>query len=564
VRHLAGFPTGAVFDADNKAWELLTFVLWKLGMAKGAAFNTFIVLSHLLVAPVVYAGGRLFRLERGSALLAAAAAVLYWNFDGWSHWLWFVGMNAYGMASYLVLLPLGLMYRWMDERRAWQLASLTLSLALCHLVHPYSFFILVVPMLALYVRRAGGLTIKEHAAIIGVALFTVAVNLYWLRVAIRFWPYVLDSSLFAETGISSVVWDLLGVLTDPGSTGIIGKRTAFRTMIVACAIVMAWIWRPHRDSRLVPLGAGMLALAAWAYLGGYTWLEQTQPYRNILPLGFLAVVPAAALVEHARTERLWAGFTAAAKVSTALLGLPTMLYLSSDVLYFTARSLPTPAPLPHGERVSLGPLGFANHADYSYADWNADELVRWVEAHDDGQGRWLVEGWAWGEHLTWQTDTQVLGGFIWRNLEHSWANFFRRRPQGIAHDKELSEYFDLYGVRWVVLSSPPSKIPWWDKSKVIEPVAEVGAFRVYRVRSETSLFLRGSGHVEAQTNEIRVRGTDPETEVILRYHWLETLVCEPECDLARADVPGDTVGFIRIAAPHPGDFVIRNAYVWPD
>ena len=70
VQLLAGAPTGAIFDADNKAWELWTYALWKLGMSKGAAFDLFPLVAHLLVLPVVYGAARLFGLGRGGALFA--------------------------------------------------------------------------------------------------------------------------------------------------------------------------------------------------------------------------------------------------------------------------------------------------------------------------------------------------------------------------------------------------------------------------------------------------------------------------------------------------------------
>jgi hypothetical protein len=48
--------------------------------------------------------------------------------------------------------------------------------------------------------------------------------------------------------------------------------------------------------------------------------------------------------------------------------------------------------------------------------------------------------------------------------------------------------------------------------------------------------------------------------VVLRFHFLETLVCRPGCAIAREPLSHDPVGFIRVAAPHPADFEILNAY----
>lgn len=560
VHHLAGMPTGVLFDADNKGWELLTFVLESLGMSRGAAFNTFIVLSHMLVGPIIYATARVFGLRPLVSWLAAIVAVLYWNFDSWCHWVWYVGMISWGLASCLSLLPLALFYRWLRRRRSLDLLAVALLLPVCHLVHPYSFLILVVPMTVLYARAWTTLQPRDHAAVWGIALLTVLANLYWLLVAFRFWHYLLDSSLFAETGVSSLLWDTIGVLTAPASTGIIGKRTALRTCVLLAAIVGVVVFRRRADARATPFAVTLATLLALAYLGGHTFLAQTQPYRHTLPAGFIAIVIAAAVVELARREHWWITMSRRARAALALMAMPATLFIGQDVLYFTAPSLPEPEPLPHGERVAMSPLGFPPHAFYAYGDWYAEDLAAFVREQDDGTGRFMVEGWAWGEQLTWSTDAQILGGFIWRNVPHSWANFFRRRPQGIAKDAELRQYLQTYAVSWVILSSPKARIPWWDRSPLLQHVRDIRGFRIYRVREPSGFIVAGPGRVRARTNVLEVEHTDPETPVELRYHFLETLVCEPGCTIERTKVPSDPVGFIRVPAPHPSDFVIRNAY----
>ncbi|MBW2262944.1 MAG: hypothetical protein JRG91_13285 [Deltaproteobacteria bacterium] len=61
-------------------------------------------------------------------------------------------------------------------------------------------------------------------------------------------------------------------------------------------------------------------------------------------------------------------------------------------------------------------------------------------------------------------------------------------------------------------------------------------------------------------NRIEVTGSDPNSDLVLRYHWLETLVCTPDCSITREPVLDDSVGFIRIPAPHPADVVVENGY----
>lgn len=560
VQHLAGYPNGTIFDADNKGWELWTFAVASLGVPDGLAFNSFVIAAHLLVAPVVYASARLFELRRPYALLAAGFAVLYWYFDSWNHWEWFVGMIAYALAGYLFLLPLGALYRWTRQRRPWQAGLCALSMAVVHQVHPYAFFILVVPMGALYLRHLRELSRREHAVVWGIVAFTVLVNGWWLWGALRFWHYILDSSLFADPTLDSLGWDLLGLVGDPTAMGVIGNRTAFRLTLLAGATVVIVGWWRRGDDRALPFAAGLLALVGLTYLGGYTPLAQIQPHRHVGPTGFLAVIPCAAGIESFVRQRQWTRLSRPAIALVAVLALPAAQHLARDVLYFTVRSLPPPAPLLDGQRVWYTQLGYGPHGDFSYGDWTHEPLASWVRALGEVPGRILVEDWHVGEQLTWKTDAQILGGFIWRNLEHSWAHFFRWRPKGVASPEDLRHYVETYAVHWVILSTPPDLAPWWDQSPVLQRVADVSHFRIYRVREPSPLLARGRGRVHADTNLIEVSGTDPAQDLVLRYHWLETLVCEPRCRLEREPIDIDGVGFIRVPAPHPPDLRIVNAY----
>jgi hypothetical protein len=186
-------------------------------------------------------------------------------------------------------------------------------------------------------------------------------------------------------------------------------------------------------------------------------------------------------------------------------------------------------------------------------------VAEWVRSVDDGRSRFVVEDPTLGEQLAWRTDAHVLGGFIYRNLQHSHANLFRRRKQGVASDEELRAYFETYAVGWVILSNPS---PTWDRRPdILEQVARFGGFRVYRTRVSPSLLAEGTGDVTAATNVLRVTGSDPARDLVLRFHWMETLVCAPDCEVRRVRVDSfDPVGFIKIPAPHPADLEVRNGY----
>ncbi len=559
---LAGYPHGVIFDADNKGWQAWTWALTRFGVSPGLAFNLFVVAAHLLVMPVVYTSARLLRLHPCAALTAAAMASLLWFFDGFAHWCWWVGMVAYAFASYLCLLPMALFYRWLDDRRPWQAVATAVMLGLCHLVHPYSFFILVVPLTWLYLRRFRSLGWRGHAVVVAIAATPLVVNGWWLAVALRFWHYILDSGLYGQSGLEFVLGDVAGLNLDTSTAGMIGARTGFRTAICVTAVLGLLRWRRASDPRVAHVAAAMIVLAALTYLGSYLWLtRQIQPYRHVLPLALLATLPAASFVCALVRDHAWRSLAWAPRVACGLLAIPASQHLLADVLYYLPETLPQLPRLYNGGKPVITSQGFGHQPVYRHRPRTpADDLVSaWVRSHDDGQQRFLVEEPSLGEQLTWSTSAQVLGGFTYRNLQHSHANLFRRRKGGVAGDDELQAYFTTYAVGYVIISHEPSR--WDRRPAILEPVAKLGPHRVYRTKISPQLVVRGGGQVVATANRLQVTGSNPNEDLVLRFHWLETLVCRPDCQVSRVPVDSfDAVGFIKIPAPHPADLELHNGY----
>jgi hypothetical protein len=240
--------------------------------------------------------------------------------------------------------------------------------------------------------------------------------------------------------------------------------------------------------------------------------------------------------------------------------LPAAQHLAADIIYFFPEVLPVVEPMHDGTYSLLTATGYPPHYGYRHGARhpNLELLARWINLRDDRDGRILVQGGMEGEALAWMTDAEILGGFPLTNLEQAYANLFRLHQDGDVDRATLHRYLESYAVRWVVISSP--RIWFDDKPDLIKLAARFAQYRIYRVQMQPSFFQRGAGEVRASTNRIAVSGTDPGQTLELRYHWLETLVCEPGCRLERADNPWGGADFIRIPAPHPRDLVIRNAY----
>lgn len=567
---LAGQPEGTITDSGSKGWELYTFLLHRLGVPTGTAFNTFILLIMGACPFLIYAAARLFELTPETSLLAAAMSACLWFFDSHLHWVWFVGMISWTGAACLSPLVLALFYRWIHRPRIKSASVMAVSLSLSLLVHPYVFFVLTPPMLVLYVTRARDLRVVDHACVLGMAALAVISNVYWLHNALKHWHYILDSAVYAQADPKYLLFDLFDLLYSGSDTGIIGTRTGFRFLCLGLAIAGLVVWRAKRDPRWLPFICSIVPLYAVAYFGGFVpGMQQTQPYRQVSSAMLLTTFPAAAYVgEVLRNRALHGALNQWARFAAAILVLCVVrqLLVSQVLYYFPEVSADTKdrkselrsAVSKYGfpwrpEMPSNLPYRLPHSNDFEYG---AEEVLDWIEAHIPHGSRVLVEGTVLGERLAWRGNHEIFGGFFERNVQHSDANYFRTHRGIEPNAADFEHYLRTYAIGWVVTERPQ-----FDAFKqLLERVATTEGRQVYRVRLKTSPALEGGGVVTASANTIEVSGSDPNQPLLLSYHWHEALRCKPDCTLERAPVDIDRVGFIRVPAPHPSGLKIWNSY----
>jgi hypothetical protein len=121
----------------------------------------------------------------------------------------------------------------------------------------------------------------------------------------------------------------------------------------------------------------------------------------------------------------------------------------------------------------------------------------------------------------------------------------------------VTGFLTTYAVRWVVLFAPRSDL---ERSPWLTLVEKTDAWRVYRNRVAVTPIRQGGGRLRARTNRIEVWQSDPSQDAVLAYHFHESLRCTPDCRVVREADPLSQVGFIRVPAPHPRDFVVWNSY----
>ncbi len=558
---LAGFPRGALVNADNKAWELLFFILSPF-LPDGLAFKLYPLLLLLLYPFLTYGAARNFHLSRNAAFLSALLGMLFFHlslaidFVSW-------GMVSYIFACFLSLYLLSLFNRLFESFTWKRCLAITILASLLLLMHILSPLLLLPPLLLLYLVHFKSLTLRHHLSIALTALVVLALNSFWLLPVFQFFQ---DKTTRPEhyrftLQIDSLFEPLSVYITQKMS--ILHKKVAslnstFMDVIILLA-AMAGLYRWKKEGRgkcLLPFLGGAAFLFIIAYYGSRTeFFAQLQPQRFTIPLNLLLIIPAgaglAAALQALFKERGTAARFFAGLVIFVLLVHPVFKPLKTVYQYNLYRlSCVFPEPL--------------------------SELLAWLDANTTREGRILVEDSEcdtfhqyYGAHFPALFPEYVKREYLCGPrplypIKHSYASY----TAGLLFEKRIEDYpleelkrqFDIYNVRWIVCWCDESKKIFDQFPGYIVKAGEVDVFTLYEVKRTPSFFLKGRGTVTSDYNRLELSGIVPEDgEIIIGYHWMPHLKTEPAMTMEKAMIGDDPVGFIRIVNPPP-TLAIYNAY----
>ena len=566
---LAGYPVGLFFDVDNKANFLWVLGLTRLGVPLVAAYNLFSVASALLAPFSLALAARLLDLRPAAIVAAFGLGALLWHLDSTVHFLWTGGMISFATASHLAAVVVALMHRMLFGGRPWaSFAGLGALLPLTLLVHVWSFVILVGPLCGLYALAWRRLGAAGHARVWAAAGLGLAGNLYWLGPALARLEWLSPSARVGQATPGYVVADLLEVLVSPVSTGFAEPRTLLRFAALALAAGVIAGWRRAGDGRWRVGALTLTWLFGLAYFGALAPLVAvTEPYRFVVPAALFAGIFAAPgavwLFEQVRAGA-WRGLPRGVQAGIGLLALAAAPQAARQAI----SAVPELARPLRGEvyvdyRGEVVPAAHRTRRQPP-VDPEAVTLAEFLEGLP-GEGRILVGFWPFGEYLRARGRRPVIGGFPDRRVIHEAANIFRlRADEPRYYGAEFAEYVERYAIEYVVIS-PPYFPAIEQRRDVLEIVRAVGPHRIFRVKRPRGYVAEGTGEVRAGLNEIAVQGARPGPDgrsLVLRFHFMETLRCAPNCRLLREPTPFDPVGLIRvIGEPElPAAFVISQVY----
>jgi hypothetical protein len=228
------------------------------------------------------------------------------------------------------------------------------------------------------------------------------------------------------------------------------------------------------------------------------------------------------------------------------------------------------------------------------------ELIAWINNNTSTDGRiaFMDRGdFIRTAGLRYFTNRYFINSpFLYMNLKHGYTafghdyfsgqdRFMGRRLQDL-NGADLGKYFDLFNIKWIITTRDEAhdffvKFPQQvklvkeftmyqkEKPKSIQrdpsdpediegPEAEY-PISIFEVNRKPDYFLRGAGNIRVDYDRLWITMASP-GEVIIKYHWMETLAVSPPLPIERYFVDGSPIGFIRVHNGATKDFTIYNSY----
>ena len=553
---LAGYPAGTLFDVDNKGFAFFTWLL-SFVLPVPVGFDVVILAAVALFPVLMFLAARNFGLSRRNSAFAVLLALALWYTDYGVKWVWANGVIAFGTVAYVSVYVVSLFLKCFgqdDARRVGVSSSLDWILLfasgiLVFMIHPYSAFILPVPLLVSYARNWRSLGWRRRLAFLSWLGAILLANWYWVEPAIRFVHLKTGTDMFLQ---SDLTWLWRELVADP-RRWLVGQALPVRWLVLFLGLYGLWRWRKGKPAASHVLTPAVLFLVAIAYTGGYLPLgRDLQTYRNLVPAFFLAAIPAAEALPFVAA---WSYRILGHGVSwqRAAMGVVYIVLLYQAVA-ITWSSRPQWSPFRSGvsyDRISGPPA-------------EQREVMVWLAANTANDGRILVDDTRLGALIPHYSRREVIGGpFVVVWLTYGYANANEKelfgRPIGDLDVEQMRAYLRTYNVGWIVADVHSSALDGFATRypDVFVLETSIWPFNIYRVNLEPSYFLVGSGKLSVGYDRIEVSEASPGA-VVLKYHWLETLRTEPELRIEPYPVLDDPVGLIRVDNGEVSSFTIYN------
>jgi len=557
---MAGYPLDFIWNSN-----VFLQVLGVLFPSLPAGWIVKGVYAACFVVPVctLYGGLRLLGFSTTVAVLGTALGSSY-CLNGLPLVHASVGMITGSLVVHLAFFVFCLAVRFTFQGGRLPGVSLAAAFPLAVLVHKTSIVILAIPMLALSLtclfagRPAAPCPWfrRRLLALFGIGVVAFVLNGFWIMPMLHLLDHktFLKGTLFWQSHyllrpIKDYLWvhQSLGIVASSHKPGLMLLRQSIMVLAIAGAVVSI---RGGESKKSFLFLVSCVYLFLLTYYGSFFSLtEQLDPARYdgalnmfLVPLSCKGLCAVGAFLRGRGGGRAVGYGGAAFALFLCAANLLPSFY--TDVRACCRLRTDLPAPLL--------------------------ELEAWVKEQTTQEARILVEdsgyfdrhgpGYAYYHTyfpslLPRRTGRPCIGGpYPYVFLDYHFTDFQDARLLGrdIASypPAELEEIFTRYNIGWIIVWSREAKEYLGGLSGLVHKEGDIDTFSVYRVDRKRSYFLKGSGTIRAGYNEILLDGLEPEQgEVMLSFHYVETLRTDPVTPIEARALGEDPIGFIVLRSP---------------
>lgn len=497
--HYNPFWNGGVTDSSALSSGLapillLLYPLWAW-FPTHQVYTLGITLVFILGVPLLAAGS--VRILRGTPQACAAAALMALGVSQYM-FLWLLSFGTLGalFASALFMPLTACLYRvvWMKEISFKLGAALILSALACLAWPPAGLMGIPLAIGLLVSLRRADRRIWLFLGGCGVLLLLAYLpTLYAILTQTR-------AATFTQLPSDTGTWQHEAAI---GARRLTSHLRQANPLLVFLGFAGVWVL-PLKGAKAL-FGIPLLLLAALAGWGDL-WKPQFEFVRAGIPLAFLCVLPASLWMGHLLEDRSrWT--------------LPLRAFLLALLAAGGLNAART-----YGNR---GRVQFNTYPD------RTREIVEWLKTETPEDGRILFAGRTvhayGGGHVAF---LPVLTG-----REMMACDYYHFSPKLVEYEypprafrethADLMHFFDLYNVTHIVTYHRHWMTRIGQHPDDFREAARFGApgqeRLVYEVRRTSSLFLKGSGHIESAVDRLRIEIDDPTREAIISYNWVEGL-----------------------------------------
>ncbi len=554
----AGTITSAFLPIDNNGCAIFSYILFFLPTA--ISFKLFYIFGALLFPFIGFRTARNFDLSINTSLIAAFLLTLLLhitfmvNFFQW-------GSGSFLFASCFSLLAVSCFYRFCSTEKISTLIWTTLTIAWAVWVHAFSIVILFAPMILCYVFHFKKLRWRLHGYVLTATGISILLNIPWIHPFLIFKDQMArdHSTLFYTTRsvIEPIKTYLLRNHLFNSYMNIVFQKEEWVDIILLLAGLLGiYAWYKNKNIRLAAVYFGTIVFfLILSFYGAFFEITNITPMRFLITLNMFLVIPASlAIMETYRR------FFSDKSIKVRLVSLAVLAYLLAALVatpyyhLFYKKDFRLVCSLPEPFQ----------------------QMVSWINNNTSNKGRILIENSDfetqhryYGTHLPiilpQLTGREYIGNYsYYAASKDGIATFnsgilFRRPIKEFSHD-ELSYYFKLYNIKWIIYWSDAAHRALGRDNPFIKPLVQIDGFNICSVEREPSFFIKGNGNAQADYNEIRLTDVKAvDGEIILCYHWMKFLKTDPPRTIERVLLAEDELGFIKIKDP-PQTLLIYNDF----